>query len=77
MNTSATPRNYESPFRSFDSETVIKSALASMLLAGILAFAFMIGEVVQESRAAHVTSASASIAKAERSGVLTAQVPLF
>ena len=78
MTTSATPRNYEGPFRSFDRETVAKSLVASMLLAALLAFAFTVGQIVQESRAAgHVTDASATVTKAERSGVLIAQMPLF
>ena len=48
-----------------------------MLLAGFAAFAFTIGQIVQESRAASHMSAAASVAKPQRSGVLMAQMPLF
>jgi len=78
MNTSASPRKYDGPFRSFDRETVAKSLLASLLLAGFVAFAFSIGEIVQQSQAgSDITAASAPVAKPERGGVLLAQTPLF
>jgi len=71
MTTSATPRNCNAPFRSFKRETVAKSLIGSLLLAGLVAFAFTIGQFVQESRA------TPSVAKAERSGVLLALTPVF
>ena len=78
MTNSATPRNYDGPFRSFDRESVAKSLIASLLLAGLVAFVFSIGQIFQESRAAsNVTGASVTVAKPERSGVLLGQVPLF
>jgi len=78
MNAAATPRNYDGPCRSFEREAVAKSLTASLLLAGLVAFAFTIGQILPESRAASdVTGASATLPKAERSGVLLAQPPLF
>jgi len=55
--------------------TVAKSLIASLLLAGLVAFT--IGQILQESRAADVTGTSATVAKAERSGTLLALTPLF
>jgi hypothetical protein len=57
------------------------SLIASMLLVGFFAFVFVVGEAVQESRAASdITGASkAAVSKQqpERSGVLSAQMPAF
>ena len=81
MNT--TPWNYEVQAharRALNREITI-SLIASMLLAGFVALAFALAEVVQESRAASeiVGTSEGVISKQqpERSGVLSAQMPVF
>jgi len=56
------------------SATTAKSLIASLLLAGLVAFT--IGQILQESRAASDVT-SATVANAERSGTLLALTPLF
>jgi hypothetical protein len=86
MNTFAPPPgNYDYLLargrRVLDRETMAKSMLALILLAGLVAFAFTVGESVQESRAANDIIGAAEIGvskqQPERSGVLFAQMPVF
>jgi hypothetical protein len=66
--------------RVLDRETMAKSMLPLILLAGFVAVAFMLGEAVQQTRAAtDFIGASDSISnqQPERSGVLFAQMPAF
>jgi formate/nitrite transporter FocA (FNT family) len=60
---------------------VTSSLIASMVLVAVFAFAVIVGEAVQESRAtSHIIGASEfSVSKQqpERSGVLSAHMPLF
>jgi hypothetical protein len=82
MNT--TPWNYDvaqaHARRALNREVTI-SLIASMLLAGFVAFAFMVGEAVQDSRAASeiigASEFSVSKQQPERSGVLSAQMPAY
>jgi hypothetical protein len=84
MNTFAPPPwNYDNPRacgrRVLDRETMAKSMLALILLAGFVALALMVDESVQQTRAASDigTSELSVSSRPERSGVLSAQMPAF
>ena len=56
------------------------SLIASMLFAGFVAFAFLVGEAVREVRAANNIIAATEVLVSKqpvRSGVLSAQMPVF
>jgi hypothetical protein len=82
MNT--TPWNYDvaqaHARRALNREMAV-SLITSMLLTGFVAFAVIVAEAVQESRAASpiigASEFSVSKQQPERSGVLSAQVPVF
>jgi hypothetical protein len=79
------PRHYDCPpacgHRVLDRETIAKSMVPLILLAGFVAFAFMLGEAVQQTRAAidiiGASELSVSKQQPERSGVMLAQMPVF
>ena len=82
MNSS--PWNYDVPkayARRALKREMTMSLIASVLLVGFVAFVIMVGEAVQQSRAAsHIISASqfsASKQQPERSGALASQMPVF